>query len=157
MATAANVNKAKHLSQGDYVDQADVWLMQSDIGQTFGGPLAQNSSSRIPTGAATASSVYGYRTSVGIGGTAGNAQVPVGEPGGAATRQINSNQKTHSWSNQPTSRQVGSGTQISVLGWHNPLFWLLLLVLLIGGFLIFGFDVEMPKVGGFEARGGRKE
>ncbi len=157
MPSGSNVNR-KHLSQADYVDQADVWLMQSDIGQTFGGPLAQNSQSRIPTGAATAASVYGYRASVGMpgGSSAGNAAIPAGEPRGGANRQVNT-RGGQSSTTQPAANEIAAVGNTRALGHHNPVFWLLVLVLLFIGFLMFAFDVEVPKLGGFEAHGGKKE
>lgn len=56
-----------------------------------------------------------------------------------------------------TSKTTGGvGTGHTALGWNNQLFWLLLLVLIIVGYLGFAFDVSLKRVGEVRVAGGNR-
>lgn len=42
------------------------------------------------------------------------------------------------------------------LSWHNPLFWVLFLALILSGYLYGGFDIGLKKVGNLSLKGGRR-
>ena len=58
--------------------------------------------------------------------------------------------------NQQTSGVDGIGNHF-VLHWNNPLFWLLILVLLFVGYIGFLFDFSVKRIGKIGVSGGKKE
>ena len=42
------------------------------------------------------------------------------------------------------------------LSYHNPLFWVLVLALILTGYLYGGFDIGLKKVGNISLKGGRR-
>lgn len=53
-----------------------------------------------------------------------------------------------------TTAGLGSGHH--ALGWNNQLFWLLVLILIIVGYLGFAFDVGLKRVGEVRVTGGSR-
>lgn len=51
---------------------------------------------------------------------------------------------------------AGMGTGHSAVGWNNQLFWLLVLILIVIGYLGFAFDVGLKKVGEVRVAGGSR-
>lgn len=109
------------------------------------GPLGAAGASPAdgPILAGTAKAVYGYIAQGG--GYLWEGNPPIDQ---AATRELNT---------APSGNMVGSQAipmWHHAIGIHNPMFWLLLLVLLFVGYVGFLFDFSVKRIGKASLKGG---
>jgi hypothetical protein len=106
-----------------------------------GGTIQDMNPGLIPN---TAQSLYGYAVRKGGYLPEGPVLTDV-----ASTREINTS---------ATGKTVGGMNLVHhALGWQNPLFWVLILALVIVGYLTFLFDIGVKNVGKEKLELGHKD
>lgn len=81
---------------------------------------------------------------------------PTGYDGPVTENMGNHNPTYQVTDNQPTGMAIaGVASGHHALGHHNPLFWVLILALVVTGYIGLGFDFSVKRVGKLATKVGR--